>query len=171
MQAHLHHPLSRFTAEYTFRKVGPYRRWDSPGECSRRRWRRGSGQQWPRWECPTLWSAVRLAGWLCRTSPFLSKPAWRCRRGGRDQFSLVQKEKPKGISVPNPSKIPFFSCGTSTSWNEDSADRILIFHKQKVPFGVLAEDLNSLLCHLHYGGVPRAVPKHLKFHVFWLEQT
>lgn len=50
-------------------------------------------------------------------------------------------------------------------------DTVLIFHKQEVPFGILAEDLNSLLCHLHYGGVPRVVAEHLKFHVLWLKQT
>lgn len=47
----------------------------------------------------------------------------------------------------------------------------LIFHKQEVPLGILAENLNSLLCHLHYGGIPRAVTEHLEFHVLWLEQT
>lgn len=47
----------------------------------------------------------------------------------------------------------------------------LIFHKQEVPFGILAEDLNCFLCHLHNGGIPRAVPEHLEFHVLWLEET
>ena len=47
----------------------------------------------------------------------------------------------------------------------------LIFHKQEVASGVLAEDLDGLLGHLHDGGVPRVVPEHLEPHVLWLEQT
>lgn len=47
----------------------------------------------------------------------------------------------------------------------------LIFHKQEVPFRILAKDLNGFLCHLHDGGIPRPVPEHLEFHVLWLEQT
>lgn len=47
----------------------------------------------------------------------------------------------------------------------------LIFHKQEVSFGILAEDLYGLLCHLHNGGVSCAVPENLKSHVLWLKQT
>lgn len=47
----------------------------------------------------------------------------------------------------------------------------LIFHKQEVSFGILAEDLNGLLCHVHNGGVTRAIPENLKSHVLWLKQT
>lgn len=54
-------------------------------------------------------------------------------------------------------------------WNIDSMT--LIFHKQEVAFRILAEDLNGFLCHLHDGGIPRAVSEHLEFHVLWLEQT
>lgn len=48
---------------------------------------------------------------------------------------------------------------------------VLIFHKQEVSLGILAEDLYGLLCHLHNGGVTCAVPENLKSHVLWLKQT
>lgn len=48
---------------------------------------------------------------------------------------------------------------------------ILIFYKQEVSFGVLAEDLYGFFRHLHNRGVSCAVPENLKFHVFWLKQT
>lgn len=48
---------------------------------------------------------------------------------------------------------------------------VLIFHKQEVSFGILAEDLYGLLCHLHNGGVTCVVPENLESHVLWLKQT
>lgn len=78
---------------------GQYRRWDSLGACYHQRWRRGSGQQWPRWECQTLWSSVLHAQLLYQTSQLLSKPVWQCHRGGHDQFSLVTEEHKTNESV------------------------------------------------------------------------
>lgn len=52
-----------------------------------------------------------------------------------------------------------------------TVDIVLIFHEQKVSFGILAKDFYGFLCHLHNGGVTCAVPENLKSHVLWLKQT
>jgi len=48
---------------------------------------------------------------------------------------------------------------------------VLIFHKQKVSFWILPEDLNGLFRHLHNGWITRFIPVNVKFHVFWLKKT
>lgn len=82
------------------RRFALYRRWDSLGVCSHQRWRRGSGQPWPRWACRILWSAVRRDEWLGRTSQLPSKPVWQSHRGGRDRFCLVKEEHKRSESDP-----------------------------------------------------------------------
>lgn len=126
--------------------------------------------------------SVRLSGQLCGSLDSSVEHHCFCQSqlGYAVMVAVINSppcRKKERISIPYPSKNSFcFLSSRSTvpgsaTLNEDSADMILIFYKQEVPFGVLVEDLNSFFCHFHYGGVPRTVPKHFKFHVLWLKQT